>query len=231
MESSKRVANRAASVERIKATARSLVADGGAAALSLREVAREMDQTSSALYRYFSNRDELLTALIVDAYNDLGIMSERAEAEVDRADLRGRWRAACRAIRQWAQAHPHEYALIFGTPIPGYEAPAFTVAAATRVTGVIAAILNDDCLRTPRVTDSRDDELASVALELSGVAVVMPDVPASVALKGVFAWTQIFGFLSFELFGHLVGSVRRADEAFEQLTEDVADRLGLSVSM
>ncbi len=229
MESPKRAATRAASVERIKATARAQLACGGAAALSLREVAREMDQTSSALYRYFANRDELLTALIVDAYNDLGVCTETAERKIDRGDLRSRWRAACRAIRQWAHAHPHEYALIFGTPIPGYEAPAFTVAAATRATGVIARILNDDCAQTTRKTNERDDDEAARALEMSGVQVLMPDVPASVALRGLFAWTQIFGFLSFELFGHLEGSIRRGDDAFEKLIEQTSHQVGLGV--
>jgi AcrR family transcriptional regulator len=230
MESSKRSVTRAATVERIKNTARLQLAEAGASTLSLRGVARDMGQTSSALYRYFSNRDELLTALIIDAYNDLGVCTERAEQPVDRLDLIGRWRAASRAIRDWALAHPHEYALIFGTPIPGYEAPPFTIAAATRVTGVIARILNDDCLQKPRQTDPHDDDEAAMAVQMVAVQGLMPDVPASVALRGLFAWTQIFGFVSFELFGHLVGSIRHNDTAFELLIEETARQVGLEVA-
>jgi AcrR family transcriptional regulator len=228
MESSKRAVTRAATVERIKSTARGQLAQHGAAGLSLREVAREMHQTSSALYRYFANREELLTALIVDAYSDLGAATERGEAPVARGDINGRWRESCRAIRQWAHDHPHEYALIFGTPIPGYEAPAFTVAAATRVVGIIAAILNDDCRAHPRKVNRQSDDVAAHALEMAGIGVLMPDVPASVALKGIFAWTQIFGFVSFELFGHLVGSVSRGDVAFDALIGVTAEQVGIS---
>jgi hypothetical protein len=48
--------------------------------------------------------------------------AERAESEVARADVEGRWMATCRAVRTWALANPQEYALIFGSPIPGYAA-------------------------------------------------------------------------------------------------------------
>ncbi len=227
MDSPKRAATRAATIERIKSTSRALLARHGASGLSLREVAREMNQTSSALYRYFASRDELLTALIVDAYVDLGATAEASESLVDREDLRGRWRAACDAIRQWSHVHPHEYSLIFGSPIPGYEAPEYTIAAATRVVSVIARILNDACQREMPVTNARDDDAARGALEMAGVAIVMPDVPASVAIRGIFAWTQIFGFISFELFGHLVGSIRNGDDAFEQLISATADQVGI----
>ena len=71
-------------IERIKSTSRRLMADKGAPGLSLREVAREMGVVSSALYRYFPTRDDLLTALIVDAYNDLGEFAERAVPRVPR---------------------------------------------------------------------------------------------------------------------------------------------------
>src|ERR1700679_1564668 len=101
-------------MERIKSTSRRLIAEQGAPALSLREVAREMDLVSSALYRYFSTRDDLLTALIVDAYNDLGAFTERAAARVARDEPRRRMHAAASAIRKWAKANPNEYALLYG---------------------------------------------------------------------------------------------------------------------
>src|SRR5262245_59158214 len=86
----------------------------GAAALSLRAVAREVGIASSAIYRYFASRDELLTALIVEAYDALGAAAEAAEARVERSDLRGRFVAACTGTRAWALEHPHEYALVYG---------------------------------------------------------------------------------------------------------------------
>src|SRR5688500_19893216 len=110
---------RAEMIDEIKVIARRhLAADG--ANLSLRAVARDLGVVSSAVYRYFASRDELLTALILDAYDSLGEAAETADAQVGRGDLRGRWLAVCRAVRAWALAQPHQYALIYGTPVPGY---------------------------------------------------------------------------------------------------------------
>src|SRR5262245_424878 len=107
---------RAEMTEEIKQSARQqLAADG--ANLSLRAIARDLGMVSSALYRYFASRDDLLTALIIDAYNALGEATEQGEARVPREDLAGRWLAAGHAIRDWAVAHPHEYALIYGSPV------------------------------------------------------------------------------------------------------------------
>ena len=104
-------------------TARRQMAEHGAAAFSLRAIAREMQLTAPALYRYFPNRDELVTALIVEAYNSLADALEAArEAEPVGAHAK-RLFAGGIAYREWALAHPQDYALIFGTPIPGYHAP------------------------------------------------------------------------------------------------------------
>src|SRR5436305_12725507 len=116
---------RAEMTEEIKAVARRHLAAEGAD-LSLRAVARDMGMVSSALYRYFPSRDELLTALIIDAYNAIGEAAETGAAAYD--DLTGRWCGACRGVRAWAVAHPREYALIYGSTIPGYVAPRDTVA-------------------------------------------------------------------------------------------------------
>src|ERR1700743_118342 len=64
----------------IKEEARRQLAEAGAGGLSLRAVARELGMVSSALYRYSPSRDELLTALIIDAYDAIGAAAERAMA-------------------------------------------------------------------------------------------------------------------------------------------------------
>lgn len=225
MESAKRAATRAANVERIKMTARGLLVRHGASGLSLREVAREMNQSSSALYRYFPNRDELLTSLIIDAYNDLGAATERAEARMPRADLLGRWRTSCRAIRRWAHSHPHEYALIFGSPIPGYQAPEATVAAASRVIKVTTTIVADRFRTQPGDPDCPPS--GRRLLEWENISRLMPGVPPEVAVRAIFVWTEIFGFLSFELFGHLVGSVRSPEAMFARLINETASYVGI----
>src|SRR5260370_2042061 len=100
-----------------------------------------MGLVSPALNRYFASRDELMTALILDAYNALGAAVEAADAAVtDRGDLRGRWMAAAHAIRSWALARPAEYALLYGSPGPGYAAPQATIAPAARTPALLVRI-------------------------------------------------------------------------------------------
>lgn len=132
---------RAELIREITEIARRQLATEGAAGLSLRAVAREMGMVSSAIYRYFPSRDDLLTALIIDGYNAVGEAVERADAATAAEDFAGRWLAVCRAVRAWALAHPHEYALLYGSPVPGYEAPQDTVPAAMRDTVVLARII------------------------------------------------------------------------------------------
>ena len=99
---------------------------------------------SSALYRYFPSRDDLLTALIIDAYDSLGETAEAALKASAGAASGERWTAVCEAIRGWALAHPHEYALIYGSPVPGYAAPATTVPAASRVGFALIEVVRVD---------------------------------------------------------------------------------------
>jgi AcrR family transcriptional regulator len=125
--------------------ARDHLAAGGAAGLSLRAVARDMGMVSSAIYRYFPSRDDLLTALITDGYNAIGAAVEAADAACRRDDYPGRWLAGARAAREWALARPHEYALIYGSPVPGYQAPADTIGPASRTAVVFGRLVSDAC--------------------------------------------------------------------------------------
>ena len=125
----------------ITGEARRQLAVAGAASLSLRAVARELGMASSAMYRYFTSRDELLTALIVEGYDAMGEVAETAAVSGGAAARR--FRTVCRAIRGWALDHPHEYALLYGAPVPGYHAPELTTGAAIRVTGVLAGLVHD----------------------------------------------------------------------------------------
>ncbi len=216
-------------IETIKEVSRRLIGEKGVAGLSLREVAREMGLVSSAPYRYFANRDELLTALILDAYNDLGAAVERADARHSSSNSRARWHAAARAVRKWAKQHPHEYGLIYGTPVPNYEAPLLTIEAATRVTRVLGGILSDEWARRPaRAANSAAGNTPRGFLMVENLSEQMPRVPPDQFVKALMAWTLIFGFVSFELFGHYVGTVRNANVMFERVMNELADDLGLS---
>jgi AcrR family transcriptional regulator len=218
---------RAELTREIKDEARRQLASSGADGLSLRAVARELGMVSSALYRYFPSRDDLLTALIIDAYDALGTSAERAESKADRADLRGRWRAGCHAVRTWARQHPHEYALIYGTPIPGYQAPPDTVTAAARIPLLLIGVLRDAHADGTLVVtaETRTPGLERQLTDLA--AQIAPELPPSVLCGAVVAWTQLFGMLSFELFGQLVGSVDPSDEFFADTVERMAGLVGL----
>jgi AcrR family transcriptional regulator len=218
---------RAEMIAEIKAVAkRHLAADG--ANLSLRAVTRDMGMVSSAVYRYFASRDELLTALIIDAYDDLGDAVDKAEDAVDSNDHRGRWLAVGREMRRWAVAHPPEYALLYGSPVPGYEPPKETVEPGLRPMRVVAAILRDavsaGALRpTPgeRLPRTTREEMARLRDE------VFPGLPEPVVFRAVTAWSMLFGSVSFEMF-HRYGPVLADPAAIleHQLTE-MADYLGL----
>lgn len=220
---------RAELTREITDAARRQLATSGADGLSLRAVARELGLASSAIYRYFPSRDHLLTTLIIDAYDALGAAAELTEAKEDRADPRGRWRAICRGARAWAREHPHEYALIFGSPIPGYAAPRDTVAPASRVPLLFVGVLRDAAsrgtLRTPPDEPPLTDGLAAQVATLA--ALIAPDLPGPTVTRTIIAWTQLFGMLSFELFGQFVGSVDPSDEFFEHATAAMAQFVGL----
>jgi AcrR family transcriptional regulator len=205
--------------------ARRQLAEVGAAALSLRAVARELGMASSAVYRYFPSRDDLLTRLIIDGYDDLGAAAEAAD--LPSAAPVERWLAVCRAVRTWALAHPHEYALLYGSPVPGYAAPADTVPAASRVGVVLGRILGEAARSgaLPETAGERDRDLVSD----DAVAVLGGDHPAideTVRVRGLLAWSALFGTISFELFGHFVGSVEDADRYFDRVITDLAHLIG-----
>ena len=113
--------------EQIKETAWRQIAEFGAPALSLRAIARELKISAPAIYNYYPDRDALVTALIIDAYTSFGDSQLDARDSLPEDDLKGRMHAIGMAYRTWALIHPQRYQLIFGTPIPGYEAPLMEV--------------------------------------------------------------------------------------------------------
>ena len=206
--------------------ARRQLAEVGAAALSLRAVARELGMASSAVYRYFPSRDDLLTRLIIDGYDDLGAAAESAD-EPSAAPAE-RWLAVCRAVRGWARAHPHEYALLYGSPVPGYVAPEDTVPAASRVGVVLGRILGDAARSgaLPEAAGERDPGLVSnAAVEVLGGD--HPSLDDTVRTRALLAWSAVYGTISFELFGHFVGSVEDGDRYFDRAVTELAALIGL----
>ncbi|MFS4094699.1 TetR/AcrR family transcriptional regulator [Streptomyces sp. AF1A] len=211
----------------IKEEARRQLAKDGAAKLSLRAVARELGMVSSALYRYFPNRDELLTALIIDAYDSLGEAAERARDGAADASPVARWTAVCEAVRDWALAHPHEYALIYGSPVPGYAAPETTIPAAARVGLVFIGIVRD-VHQGPGLADLPLPSPAALRPEGERMAAdFAPGLPPEAITALVAAWAQLFGLVSFELFGQFHKVVEDRETFFRHAVAVLAHGVGL----
>jgi hypothetical protein len=126
-----------------------------------------------------------------------------------RTGLAARFAAVCTAVRDWALAHPNEYALIYGSPVPGYVAPADTVRPASRVTALLLRIIAEAALsgRIP-AADTPDTEPQPVAAAVAPIrSYLPPGVPAPLVRRALMVWTNLFGVVSFELYGQLHGVV------------------------
>lgn len=233
----------------ILASAHAQLSEVGPGALSLRAIARDVGMVSSAVYRYVASRDELLTLLIIDAYNDLGAAVEDAEATAEPADLLGRWLAIAHGARDWALAHPNQYALIFGSPVPGYEAPEDTIGPASRIPRLMTALLaqarapiqhpTDDHRSVRTLPKPASDALAPVMSTMAEDPVFTESAEVEAGVfpltaddigVGILAWTHLLGAVSAELFGHRTNVVapegRRAFFDYEMRV--MADLIGVS---
>jgi AcrR family transcriptional regulator len=180
-----------------------LVTDG-AAGLSLRAIARDLGMVSSAVYRYVASRDELLTLLLVDAYTDLAESVDAARAAA--GDAGGGWRdqivAIAGAARQWAIDQPASWALLYGSPVPGYRAPADrTVGPGTRV---VAALLDaiGEGLRSGAIPDSEMTVPQTLSADLDRLREEFGFAGGDAAIvKGFVLWAGLVGAISLEVFG------------------------------
>lgn len=202
---------RVENTSRILASARQQVADGGAAALSMRAVARDVGMVSSAVFRYFPSREALLTQMIIESYEHLAGAIEVACEGQSGAPA---WRRATYAARAWAKGFPHEFRLIYGTPIPGYQAPPQTIPAAARVAAPFLRIVAAH--EVPR------DDRAAEFMQDGGVAA--PAVMAAVVAE----LAQLIGLLTLELAGHFSGVVLDADRFLDAVVERQIGTLGLA---
>jgi AcrR family transcriptional regulator len=221
---------RAELTDEIKLLARRQLADVGAPNLSLRAIARDLGMASSAIYRYFASRDELLTALIIDAYEAIGAEAERADHELGPASAPLRWSTVCRAAYRWALANPADFALIFGTPVPGYVAPVDTIGPAARFTVVLLSIVEqvqadrqEAGSSAPATRIHLGDVTRADIAALSGR--VGATVEPELMMTGLHLWISLIGTISFVLFGHLHNVIEDHDAFFETTVRLLGDEL------
>ncbi|MFE2875321.1 TetR/AcrR family transcriptional regulator [Streptomyces roseus] len=182
--------------EEVKEKAWQQIAGSGASALSLNAIAKQMGMSGPALYRYFANRDELITELIRDAYRSL---ADAFIAVGDAAAGRPALAALAQVLRRWALADPHRYFLVYGTPVPGYHAPQDT----TAITAEMMSVLLDACTAAEPGAQAVafEEHLAGHREWVGG----HPDAPPSALRLALSFWSRLHGVLSLELAGHFTG--------------------------
>ncbi|MGW1787891.1 TetR/AcrR family transcriptional regulator [Streptomyces tubercidicus] len=217
----------------IKAAALQQLAEGGVQAVALTRIAKDMGLSGPALYRYFAGRDDLLSELIRDAYDEAAQAVEQAAATPD-GDPRAALHALADAYLGWAVAQPHRYLLIQGAPLPGYEAPPDTLLRARAAMGpflkVFAAGVPAEALR-PVVAEMaawvrKEEGVADWLAQHTGLA--PHDEAAGVALAGtVLAWSQLHGTVSLEVSGQYAGMGHRARTLLTAQIDTLADSFQL----
>ncbi|MFG2415211.1 TetR/AcrR family transcriptional regulator [Streptomyces goshikiensis] len=186
--------------EEVKEKAWQQIAGSGASALSLNAIAKQMGMSGPALYRYFANRDDLITELIRDAYRSL---ADTFLAVADAGAGRPALPELARVLRRWALADPYRYFLVYGTPVPGYHAPQDI----TGIASEMMSVLLDACAAAgPEPAPGADAHAFEEHLaDHRDWAEGHPDAtPAALRLAMTF-WSRLHGTLSLELAGHFTG--------------------------
>lgn len=225
---------RQATIEEIKLTARTQMATEGPAGLSLRAVARAMNITPSALYRYFDGVDDLITALCVDAYHALGDAVRDAVEAVDPDDHVARWKTYARSMRRWALANPADFALIYGTPLPGYQAPPeVTRPAGLRYTEtaqrILAGAVQAGVVDLDRALIQYRPKVSPGIAAAWAASHVAPDQRGIAVLIG--AWTILQGHLTLELFGHFEWLETDPDTVFDEHVRAMMRTMGFDPAL
>lgn len=197
----RRAAARQRTLARIVELGNAQLLERGPADLSVREIARGLGLVSSAIYRYVSSRDELLTLLIVDAYDDLADAVDRAIDAVP-AGPRERFDALAHAMATWASTHPERWILLYGTPVRGYRAPAeSTTAPGTRVARTVLSIAAESPTPVTHPVPPLSPDLADLLDRTLDEFEI--DTDPGTALRAITAWSSLIGVISAHLFGHL----------------------------
>ncbi|MFD4867189.1 TetR-like C-terminal domain-containing protein [Streptomyces sp. NPDC058412] len=217
----------------IKDTARGQLAELGAAGLSPEAVARAGHLAVTDVEAVFPHRDDLLTALVIDAYDASGAAMEEADETAVKAGATAgaRLLAVTRALRRWSFANPAEFTLIYGSPVPGYHAPQDTVPPASRTPGVLAGIVRSALmggeLTPPRRAVPGPPLLLPAAVEAFGG---VPEAPFSdIIERGIVLWSNLIGLLVFQVFSRTHDSVRDEAAFFDYSIAVAAESIGLVV--
>ncbi|MDA3625875.1 TetR/AcrR family transcriptional regulator [Saccharopolyspora sp. WRP15-2] len=196
------------------------LAESGPAGISVNAIAKRMGITGPALYRYFENRDALLTDLVVDAYRDLGDAIRDAAHEHRRKAPASRFRELAAAFRAWGVQQPHRYLLLFGTPVPGFSAPELTLALADRA---IQPLLDALAELAPADLPAARTELDRQLVEWRAMRGAEA-MPPAVVQRGLQAWTRMHGLVSLEVEGQFTAMGIDPEPLFRAEVASVLDQ-------
>ena len=197
---------------RLLTAAREVVADQGAAVLSLRDVARRAGVVPSAVYRHVENRDALLSELLVESYRSL--------ADALEAACFSGWAATAGALRAWALERPHEFQLLYGTPVPGYSAPEPTVPEAARIARAFLRARGVDDV--PAETSPAVPVRTALIAQLEAPSAQLGTDPETLAAT-LADLSQLVGLLLLEAGGHFVGTADPADHLWDAVVARQGD--------
>ncbi|MFJ8781208.1 MULTISPECIES: TetR-like C-terminal domain-containing protein [unclassified Streptomyces] len=197
-------------VARMKAEAVRRLAARQQADLEPSGVARDTGLDPERPRQLFPDRDSLLTALVLDAYHAMGDSAEKAAAEAEKAGASrlDRWVACWEGVRGWALAHPEEYVLIWGRPVPGYSAPPETMAAGARTVLVLVGLVREALQDGELALDHVPGPALSAGMAQTTQALaegLLSGLPAPVVARMLIMWTQLHGMVGFEVNGHIAG--------------------------
>ncbi|GAA2272773.1 TetR/AcrR family transcriptional regulator [Nonomuraea roseoviolacea subsp. roseoviolacea] len=221
---------RAETTAEIKRVALKLMASGGPDAITLRAIAREMGMTANAIYGYFATRDDLVTTLINEVYTALADTVDAAWAQAPAGRPAGRIQAWARAFRGWALANPEGFRLIYGDPVPGYQAPEGGAApdAAYRVCTGIAALADAAWPHAGHLHAHGDFQWSDFDDGLLGkVRPAFPDLPPAGVALALRLWGHLHGLVSLEVYGHLRTQTVDPGKLFREELTQLVRSLGL----
>ncbi|WP_406688721.1 TetR/AcrR family transcriptional regulator [Saccharopolyspora sp. ID03-671] len=198
-----------------KQVAMEQLAASGPSGISVNAIAKRMGITGPALYRYFANRDALLTELIADGYRDLAEALEDVAHEHRRKTPENRFREVAAGFRAWALEGPQRFLLLFGTPVPGYVAPDETFELADRAFAPILEALAALAPESPP-SSALDRQLLAWRDRRGG-----PQPPLPALRKAVRAWSRLHGVISLEVIGQFGGMGVDPEPLFRAEVESV----------
>jgi len=210
---------RAQTTDEIRGMAREHLVKRGPQGISLRAVARDVGLSAPALYRYFPSLDDLITDLIVTCMDELTAYLEAARDAVHPADVPARLGAVARSFRSWSVRHPAEFALIFGSPIPGYAAQTDgpTAAAGRRFGAVFAALFAEHWARQPFPVQTAGELAPRLIRSMHAYQqVAVQGLPPGAMAIFLQCYTRLYGSIALEVFGHLSWAMDDAEPLFER---------------